>query len=135
MTPILVVSLCALAGCGSSSGGTHGCATCGAVFTLEECQAGGAKAGCKSATTGEDDSGFCPAGTIGCDFKDCDGPPICADSGEATCSGACGTYTQADCDGFAAEAGCTSAQTQDMTCNGNPATGCDFLGCNFLPDC
>ncbi len=134
--PLLVVVLLgALAGCSSSNAATASCATCGSSYALEQCQAWGAKAGCKSATTAEDQSGFCPAGTIGCSFKDCNGPPICDDTGEASCASCKGAYTQEDCDKFAAEAACGTAQTNDVTACGDPSTGCDFTGCDFQPDC
>ena len=132
---LVVVLLGSLAGCGGSNASTAGCATCGAVYTLEDCQAWGARAGCKSATTAEDGSGFCPAGTIGCSFKDCNGAPICDDTGDASCASCKGDYTQEDCDAFMAGAGCGTAATMDVTCNGSPSVGCDFTGCDFQPDC
>jgi hypothetical protein len=126
----LLVALC---GCGSSGPSTAACSSCQEAYTLEQCQAWGARAGCKESTTTE--TMTCAAGIAGCAFKDCAGPPICDDTGEASCASCSGSYTQEQCDGFAAAAGCGTAETMNVTACGSPATGCDFTGCDFQPDC
>jgi hypothetical protein len=123
----------ALVGCSSSNAATAGCSSCQEAYTLEQCQAWGAKAGCKEATTTLDQ--VCQAGIAGCSFKDCNGPPICDDTGDSSCASCKKAYTQSDCDGFKEAAGCASATTNDVTACGNPSTGCDFSGCDFQPDC
>lgn len=130
---LVVVLLGALAGCSSSNAKTAACSSCQEAYTLEQCQAWGAKAGCKSSTTTTEMT--CATGIAGCSFKDCNGPPICDDLGESMCASCDGAYTQEDCDRFKDEAGCATAQTNDISACGNPSTGCDFAGCDFHPDC
>jgi hypothetical protein len=132
-TLLAVGLLGALVGCSSSNAETAACSSCQEAYTLEQCQAWGARAGCKTSTTTEEM--ICAAGMTGCAFKDCSGPPICDDTGEASCASCKGSYTQEDCDSFAASAACGTAATMDVSACGNPATGCDFTGCDFQPDC
>ncbi|MEZ4302292.1 MAG: hypothetical protein R3B70_45615 [Polyangiaceae bacterium] len=129
------------AGCDGDGGGpggispvsSAGCSSCQTAYTEAQCKAWGDLAGCETAVLKTEDT--CMAGIAGCAFTNCKGLPICNDEGSADCASCDGSLTQADCDSLADAAGCDSATTKDFTACGNPAVGCEFLGCDVTPDC
>ncbi|MFO0551410.1 MAG: hypothetical protein U0271_23670 [Polyangiaceae bacterium] len=140
--PLWAIAVFALAGCGdsgsSSDGGVHSypesaCSSCQEDYTTDQCSDWGGLAGCEVSAV--DSPGSCSASFDGCHFENCDHLPICADDGAASCSSCDKSYTQAECDSLAATANCDSATLVDVTACGKAAKACDFLGCDFSPDC
>lgn len=111
------------------------CSSCQEAYTLEQCTAWGEAAGCEGISLETDETRLCDGGLAGCHFDSCVHNYICADDGAATCASCEQSFTQADCDTMAAEGNCDSATLIDVTACGEPAKACDFLGCDFAPDC